>query len=607
MNRLFRATRGVGFAFLVVLLGVSGLVLGLTSAARAQQAYLPDHPLVPTITNTDPLNGAYGLPALRPPAPGPWNQQSIWNMKVVGWMSDLGCSNSDGIFAEHYLSGPYANHEILFVGSATGTVYNPLTKTDQPCGAQIYDVTNPSRPVFLGQIAGTADATSGMPHVFVCSGNTLPAAQKGHYYLLAHRGDTSLGQGEQDIYDVTNPSDPVLLTKIVGNLSEYHRSWWECDTGIAYLIAGGKADGWRQGQHIYIYNLSNPASPTFIRQYGVPGGQPDSSASWPLCSSNPGVACDESTANPPGTVHQCYSTSTGVVTATGTKSIVICSTGVGDSGVVQILDRTKLLNGCNPSYNPAASAGCADTPTQSTGPTEADLTYPQIGSLAFPPYIGGHNDDPPIFNMPIPEDAGDNYPTAPVGSTTLGPQHWDVAQSTSEALGPPTCGTSDDYDHNATLIDITNEGTPWPIATENVPQYYSGNNSFCQKGGRFGDHFIGWNIYAPYYGKLTCITWFNAGLRCFDIRDPLNPRQVAYFIQAPNANTVASCGVPGNPTLCRDVAFMDTETVDDRGYIYGDDRYGSGITVLLPTGDAEAVVTQNLSGHGVSGPGPGPF
>lgn len=80
-------------------------------------------------------------------------------------------------------------------------------------------------------------------------------------------------------------------------------------------------------------------------------------------------------------------------------------------------------------------------------------------------------------------------------------------------------------------------------------------------------------------------------MRCFDIRDPLNPRMVAYFIQAPNANTIASCGVPGNPSLCTNTAFMDVVQVDDRGYIYGVDRNGSGLTILLPTGDALDVVT----------------
>jgi hypothetical protein len=36
---------------------------------------------------------------------------------------------------------------------------------------------------------------------------------------------------------------------------------------------------------------------------------------------------------------------------------------------------------------------------------------------------------------------------------------------------------------------------------------------------------------------------------------------------------------------------MDVVEVDDRGYIYGQDRAGSGITILQLTGDALKVVT----------------
>ena len=586
MLGIHKPARDIGLASLVGLVSMAGFFAGLAGPAWAESPYLPDHAVVPTITNNLGSSGAFGLPPLNPPdPPKDFDKQASWNMKVVGFMDQIGCQDGDQMWVEHQ-----GNREILYAGSQTGTGVNPLTGQTELCGVQIYDVTNIANPVFLAHIPGIV--SGGAPHVFVCSGNTLPHAVAGSYYLLVHRGPTNSGSGRHEIWDVTNPSAPTMLKTIVGGLSQYHRSYWECDTGIAYLVSGSKADGWHESQHIYIYDLSNPASPVFIRQYGLPGGQPSADvATQQTCTNSPGPNCYEGVANPPASVHQCYSTSTGVIGAGGVnKSIVICSYGVGANGVIQILDRTKLLTGC--SSNPDASGHCADTPSENLGPSQTDLLYPQIGYVAQPPYIGSHNSTP-IFNMPIPQ-AQANFPISPL-STTLGPQSWDVAINTSEAGGPPSCGTSDQYMHNTTLVDVTNEQTPWPIATLNVPQF-PGN--FCQKGGRFGSHYYAWHIYAPYYGKLACVTWFNAGMRCFDIRDPLNPRMVSYFIQAPNENTRASCGVPGDPTLCRNVAYMNVIEVDDRGFIYGQDRAGSGITVLVPTGDALQVVTQSSGGPG---------
>jgi hypothetical protein len=142
---------------------------------------------------------------------------------------------------------------------------------------------------------------------------------------------------------------------------------------------------------------------------------------------------------------------------------------------------------------------------------------------------------------------------------------------------------------NPFIIDITNDKAPWPISTPTVGQF-PGN--LCAKGARFGTHEINREIYPPYYGRLLIVAYFNAGLQLFDIRDPYNPRRVAYFIQAPNQNTISTCGTyQGNTHYCRKATFSDLGEVDDRGYIYNIDRAGSGVTILQLTGDALKVVT----------------
>ena len=353
-------------------------------------------------------------------------------------------------------------------------------------------------------------------HVFVCSGNTLPKATKGHYYLLRpRRRPLDRIRPNRSFLNVTDPSAPALLTTIVTGLSEYHRSYWECDTGIAYVIAGGKADGWRRGQHVNIYNLADPAKPVFIRQWGLPGGQPSSSSSWTSCTNSPGANCFEGVSNPPAAVHQCYSTSTGVTGAGGIKrSVVICSIGVGASGVMQIVDRTKLLNSCDSADNPAASANLPALRHRAPAHRRrtcsilrsAILHHPHTSACMVTCQSSTSRFQQPggmeISVLPSPLITSPSTgPGVTTTTTTLGTQHWDIEIESSEAGGPPSCGTSDNYMHNGTILDITNELTPWPISTLNVPTQ---PGDFCQKGGPFGHINRLGNIFAVLRQTPVC-------------------------------------------------------------------------------------------------------
>ncbi len=187
MTGIHKPTREIGLAFLVGLVSMAGFFAGLARPAWAQTPYLPDHALVPTITNNLGPSGAAGLPPLNPPPPPKdFDQQASWNMKVVGFMDQIGCQDGDQMWVERQ-----GDREILYAGSQTGTGVNPVTGQTELCGVQIYDVTNIAKPVFLAHIPGSV--SGGAPHVFVCSGNTLPHATAGSYYLLVHRGPTNSG------------------------------------------------------------------------------------------------------------------------------------------------------------------------------------------------------------------------------------------------------------------------------------------------------------------------------------------------------------------------------------------------------------------------------
>ena len=550
------------------------LALGIASQAPAQvpaTAYPPYGAAIPVITNTEHRSGAVNEDTQKEPAPNPAHEESIWNMKVEGFNDNQARPIYQPLIVNQN------GREIMYNGNLAGTALNPLTGVSESNGTSIIDVTNVKKPKFLFHIPGPdpinqSFAAAGAQMVRVCPGSTLPNATvtgaAGKFYLLRAFGNAGANESHQ-IWDVTNPSHPTFVTTILGGLSNTHKSWWECDTGIAYLVAGSVADGWQQSgskQHVYIYDLSNPASPMLIRQFGLPGQQPTASvATQQPCLNAPSDTCFEGTTNPPGGVHGPISMGTAV-------NRVYMPYGVGASGVLQITDRLKLINGCKttgPGSNPNASANCKNSPTQ------ADLLWPQVSWVTMNPENGGHS-SMPVFNVPIPEEQS--------GFVDGTPQSKSLLFVSSEGTANNCFGQAP---HDAWILDIANEQTPWPMATLSVPQF-PGN--FCGKGARFGAHAVTEAIYPPYYGKIISVSWFNAGVRIWDIRDPKNPKPVAYFIQAPNANTAASCSTINGVTNCFNATMNDYVEYDDRGFIYAVDRAGSGVTILSLTGEARNAI-----------------
>src|SRR6516165_12200031 len=141
---------------------------------------------------------------------------------------------------------------IAYIGHHAGVQPNPLTGQDESNGTSVVDVTDPKHPKYLSHIPGEpirpgggGDA-GGAQMVRVCAGSELPHADKSKFYLLR-----SLGNSAHEMWDVTDPAKPSRMTTIVSGLRDTHKSWWECDTGIAYLVGG--APGWRTPRMAMIY------------------------------------------------------------------------------------------------------------------------------------------------------------------------------------------------------------------------------------------------------------------------------------------------------------------------------------------------------------------
>lgn len=653
-----------------------------------QNCYPPYGNQIPNVNNTLDESGNLNFPAANPPPPKAWDQESAWNLEAVGYNDNQGRPIYQPLvfnYQNHTGSTVWRNREILFNGNAEGTAPNCLIPgcPVQPNGTSIIDVTTPNKTAALFHIPSGPTPSdpaepmrSGAQMVRVCSGNqlnkdsaALSAAANDSYgaawtgnpaianrvFLLRQNGKgsgtKSKSTAKQEIWDVTDPTAPVFVADVLINNYTYsgggprgfvaaplppvfdaaHKSWWECDTGVAYIVGGKMADKFGTLQHIYVYNLRDPTHPVFIRQYAIAGGQHPASKNTGSCTNAPSDTCHQGTTNPPGGLH-------GPISMGNLVNRVYNAWGILSDGIVQITARDKLINGCFTSaasawkqtgtatgYNPSASSTCAAKPGSGKNPTQADALYPQVSVVTMPTTQGAHS-TMPVLGVPMPdEQSGYLDKGRPVGWDLLFVASEGTANNCSgqaaheawiETIGvfqlpgpfPSAPGGFANVTGAADQLRKTYHATDaqqWPAATLSVPQQPGG---FCAKGPRFGAHAITEAIFPAYYGRIQCASWFGGGERCWDIRNPKNPLPIAYWISRPGPATTpignlgatttsagtyypasGAKGAKGQP-IDRKVAVLNHGEFDDRGFIYVVDRAGTGTAILQFNGGAAAQV-----------------
>ena len=449
---------------------------------------------------------------------------------------------------------------IAFAGHFNGLMLNPMTGVIERNGTSIVDVTDPRHPVYLRHLI--ADK-GGARMVKLCDGSVLPHGLKNHVYLLRENGAVS-----HEVWDVTDPKLPTLVSTPVSGLDVTHRNWWDCSTGIAYIVGGATKvsdagfDGWNNksspNQHLKIFDLSNPAQPKYIVDFGFPGQNPGSTFLMP--------GTENTTKTVPPGVHGPI-----VVSTFRGKAVnrLYMPYGVGSDGIVQINDLTKVLP---PPYGTGQYANPAR-------PTDAELLQGQIGVLFMPGAEGGHS-SMPYYGITLQQYA--NFTDNNVR---------DILALSSEETDNRCTGSP----HLLYLLDITQkigqggstsaEQHPWPISTVTVNDF-SGRPNFCSRGTRFGVHSMAENFNDPFYGRLMTSAWFDAGLRVTDIRDPYHPVEVAHFVAPVNSFTQPSSSVINGVTFTALDVSCDNPDVDDRGLLYCGDRVGGGLDIVKLTGRA---------------------
>ncbi len=220
---------------------------------------------------------------------------------------------------------------------------------------------------------------------------------------------------------------------------------------------------------------------------------------------------------------------------------------------MQIVDRKKLLEG----------------PKE---PTPENLRYPVVGEMDASPLIGVHTAFP-LGKVTIPDFAKDKF----------GAQR-DMIMVVDEGL-VNEC-QSGEARQMVWFVDATIEAKPMVVANFTVPE---ASGHFCDRGGRFGSHSSNESMAPVFYKKLAFVTWFNAGVRALDIRDPYHPCEVGYFIPSITAATDKRCIKVDGQERCKVAIQSNNVETDDRGYIYVVDRANTGLHILAVTGEAKEV------------------
>jgi hypothetical protein len=91
--------------------------------------------------------------------------------------------------------------------------------------------------------------------------------------------------------------------------------------------------------------------------------------------------------------------------------------------------------------------------------------------------------------------------------------------------------------------------------------------------------------------RMVFMSWFNAGVRAVDIRDPYNPKEIAYYVPAISEKTDRRCLKLPAGERCKRAVQTNNVEVDDRGYIYIVDRADTGMHILELTGSARGVAS----------------
>ncbi len=416
---------------------------------------------------------------------------------------------------------------ILYVGHHGGRTVNPLNGEQEENGTSILDVTNIRKPKLLFHISGD-------------KGKEAPGRETGGAQMTRVCGGGELsgadptkfymlrtfGESGQQIWDVTTPEKPKLVWRIDG-LQSTHKNDWDCKSGLALLVHTGASETWKIQRVTHVYDLSNPEKPRKIREVSLPEHLRGASGAGPAALHGP-------------------------ILGRNGLDRVFFGYGTNKDGAAVIIDKQKMLNG--------GLEANVDS-----------LKQMEVGRLTLPSFLGAHTAFP-LYGLKPTRFSRDSVEQA---------RHFMVVVNENNTTA---CGEARQMVYFA---DVTDEKHPMGVASYE-PDERAGK--FCDRGGRFGAHASNESMAPAFYGRLMFFSWFNAGVRMLDVRDPYAPKEVGYFIPARNRNTDFRCDDEKQRRGCVPVIQINNVEVDERGYVYAVDRANSGLFTLQVTGAARKIM-----------------
>ncbi len=448
------------------------------------------------------------------------------------------------------------NRYILYASEhvGTGAYLNPMNGQMEYDGTSILDVTDPQNPIYLKHLPSLyGPPNNEARHVRTCAGSDLPGKlYPGKYFMV--RSD---GQISHTLWDVTNPKNPVLISKLIDNLTYTHKESWDCVSG--YIAMPKSSTTWKSsgsacttipgaGCDIAIFDLHDPYNPKYVTDWGLVGQTPGSTVT-PV----------------PAMVHETVISTDPVY---GTRLYGAYGISVSGDGWLQVADLSKILA----LGHPVA--------------TDADILAAQIGVQKMSYEYGMHSFWP-WLHIPM-ADWAQNYPAAagPVAGNT-NPQVQDFGLATTEGTNNGCVG----WRAMAVVVDLNYPSEPETIANMSVPALQGkGEFDFCANDARFGSHSISEDLYLPFHNRFNAIAWFSGGVHIWDLRNPFQPVDIAWFVPNINTNTEQNCATRNGVTSCDIVVGTNNAATDDRGYVYIVDRYGTGTHILQLTGSAKTAL-----------------